>query len=490
MESLFELALESPARGARDATRLLYQQLRDAILDGRLKPGMQLPATRQAAVAFGVSRNTASEVYDRLRGDGLTVGRQGSGTFIAARIAPAVTSPVPANNHSLNPFWQGNDVAAALGFWHDQAPATGMSKIDFRPALIDADAFPMEQLRRVTLKQMRNLERKPARNKSPQGNQGSYALRDAITRHIALTRAVACHVDDVLVTSGAQQAFDLLARVLVIPGQTVVAVEDPGYPPMRVPFMAAGARIVAVPIDAEGLVVDALTDDVKIVCVTPSHQFPLGVTMSAARRAALLDWAQQHGAVIIEDDYDGEFRHGTQPLKALRSSDAADIVFYVGTFSKCMLPSLRLGFLVAPRWAMASLVMARNCLDWHSPLLTQLAVSAFISEGLLAQHLRKMRLRYKTRRDRLLHALTEQFGAWLEPIDSSYGMHVTALASERVRPGELETVSTTLLNQGIHLHTLQRYSINQPARHGLIFGLGATNNEQIADGLAQLRKLL
>ena len=164
--------------------------------------------------------------------------------------------------------------------------------------------------------------------------------------------------DDILVTSGAQQAFDLLARVLVQPGQTIVAIEDPGYPPLRVPFIAAGAVVVPVPVDEEGLIVEALPAGTQVICVTPSHQFPLGVAMSPARRQALLAYAREHDAVIVEDDYDGEFRYEGSPLEALKAADESDVVFYIGTFSKCMLPSLRLGFIVAP---------TGRCAPWSRP---------------------------------------------------------------------------------------------------------------------------
>ena len=249
--------------------------------------------------------------------------------------------------------------------------------------MVDSRLFPFDVFRRVSAKQLRGLERKPARFKSPQGNQGHFHLREAIIRHIALTRAVACRPDDVLVTSGAQQAFDLFARALVVPNETVVAVEDPGYPPMRVAFAAAGARLVPVGVDDEGLIVEQLPRDAGIICVIPSHQFPLGITMSTRRRKALVKFARNSGAVIVEDDYDGEFRYEGSPLEALRTSDAADVVFYVGTFSKCMLSALRLGFIIAPAWAMPTLVAAKNCLDWHCSTPVQMGVAGFIAEATL-----------------------------------------------------------------------------------------------------------
>ena len=255
MDPLFEIELQRPEPGSRDAARSLYRQLKDAICDGRLLAGTKLPASRNSAELFGLSRNTVAEVYDRLLNDGYVVARQGSGTYVADRLPEAAAPAASASAYKLNAFWLRDETSAAMGFWRDTD--TKSASIDFRPALIDSRLFPFEIYRRVSAKQLRGLEKKPASFKSPQGNQGNFHLREAITNHIALTRAVVCRAEDVVVTSGAQQAFDLLARILVTPGETVVAVEDPGYPPMRVAFAAAGAKLVPVPVDEEGLVVDA-----------------------------------------------------------------------------------------------------------------------------------------------------------------------------------------------------------------------------------------
>jgi GntR family transcriptional regulator/MocR family aminotransferase len=331
------------------------------------------------------------------------------------------------------------------------------------------------------------LERKPAALKSAQGNQGNYHLRQAITRHIALTRAVGCQADDILVTSGAQQAFDLLARALVTSGETVVALEDPGYPPMRVAFAAAGARLVPVGIDDEGLIIEQLPPDVGVICVCPSHQFPLGVTMSMRRRKALVDFARRRGAVIVEDDYDGEFRYDGSPLEALRTAEAADRVFYVGTFSKCMLSALRLGFIVAPDWAMQTLIAAKNCLDWHCPTPVQTGVAGFIAEGHLARHVRKMRDIYKRRRRLLLDAFDKDLGEWLEPIPSFYGMHIAAVARASL---DLDRVAQALLRNNVKIHAFSRYYLGARTRVGLIFGYGAVDLPEMALGLSLLRKAL
>jgi GntR family transcriptional regulator/MocR family aminotransferase len=489
MKALFEIEMAIPVPGSRDAGHLIYRQLKGFIQDGRLAAGTQLPASRQSAAFFGVSRNTLAEVYDRLSNEGLVVARHGSGTYVAD--LPPSPEPLtsPANTYRLNAFWLQKDVTAAMGFWRDDPapPLRSEAPIDFRPALIDPRLFPFDTFRRVSAKQLRGLEKKPPAYKSPQGNQGNFHLREAITDHIALTRAVVCRSDDVVVTAGAQQAFDLLARILVTPGQTVVAVEDPGYPPMRVAFAAAGARIVPVSVDEEGLVVDSLPANVGVICVCPSHQFPLGVTMSKRRRVALVDFARRQGSVIVEDDYDGEFRFGGNPLQSLRAGDAADVVFYVGTFSKCMLPSLRLGFVVVPEWARRTLVAAKNCLDWHCSTPLQTGVAAFIAERCLARHVRKMRQIYSRRRQLLYLLLKRELSDWLEPIPSQYGMHVTAWARGEI---DLEATVRTLAARSIKVHTLARYFYGSPSRAGLVLGYGAVAPPEITRGLAVLRSVL
>jgi GntR family transcriptional regulator / MocR family aminotransferase len=495
MDPLFEIRVDMAARGSREASQSLCRQLRQAIIDGRLAPGARLPATRKADHFFGVSRNTAADVYDQLLSEGYVVTRRGSGTYVVDKTPTARLRPSPkhdeAPDYRLNDFWLRADVTSAMGFWRDRsegAPhSSDLPRIDFRPALVDSRLFPFDDFRRVSARQLRKLEKEPASHKSPQGNQGNFSLRAAITRHIAQTRAVVCDADDILVTSGAQQAFDLLARVLVTAGETVVAVEDPGYPPMRVAFAAAGARLAPIGVDSEGLIVEQLPSDVRVICLCPSHQFPLGVTMSMQRRKALIDFARSRGAIIIEDDYDGEFRYEGSPLAALRTLEAADVVFYVGTFSKCLLPALRLGFVAAPAWATRSLVSAKNCLDWHCSTPIQMGVAGFMSEGLLTQHVRKMRETYRQRRRLLLACLQRDLSKWLDPIPSSYGMHVTAAARAGVN---LEDVAEALSSRNVKLHTLSRYFLSSPTRTGLVLGYGAADLTAIKQGMALVRAAL
>jgi GntR family transcriptional regulator / MocR family aminotransferase len=488
-EPLFELRLDLPARGSRDASRSLYEQLKAAILDGRLAPGARLPGTRRSQAFLRVSRNTAAAVYERLALERLLVSRRGSGVFVASP-APAPRPPVPPvllrPAHKLNPVWLQPDLTAAIGFWRETSePARKASaEVDFRPALVDARLFPFAVFRRVAAKQIRLLERRPATFRSAQGNQGNHRLREAITRHIAVTRAVVCGPQDILVTSGAQQAFDLLARTLVISGRTVVAMEEPGYPPMRAAFLAAGARLLPVQVDADGIIVEAIPPSTDVICVSPSHQFPLGASLSPRRRAQLLSMARQCGALIVEDDYDGEFRFEGGALEALRTPEAAELVFYVGTFSKCMLPALRLGYLVAPAWAMPTLVAAKNCMDWHSPVPMQASVAGFIAEGHLERHVRRMREIYRRRRHALTAALTRELTQWLELVPSFYGMHVAAIARAGV---DVEAAAAAASVRGVRIHTLSRYFLGPPDRSGMVFGYGATDLPQIAHGVRKVR---
>jgi GntR family transcriptional regulator / MocR family aminotransferase len=494
-DALFEISIDKAAKGSRESAGSVHRQLKAAITEGRLLSGTKLPPTRRSAAFFGISRNTAAAVYERLKLEGWVVTRHGSGSYVG----DGVKTPRHASNHRkrshiehhLNEFWLRPDITAAMSFWKDSAsPPSRQRKIpviDMRPAMVDSRLFPFDIFRRVSAKQLRVLESKPASYKSAQGNQGNFYLRHAIYKHLALTRAMICEPRDVLVTSGAQQAFDLLARVLVRSGQTVVALEDPGYPPLRVGFAAAGAKLISVGVDDEGLIVDDLPQDTGIICVTPSHQFPLGITMSAPRRKALIDFARRHHAVIIEDDYDGEFRFENGSLEALKGRDGDDLVFYVGTFSKCMLPALRLGFIVAPAWAMPHLVAAKNCLDWHCATPIQSAVAGFITGGHLARHVRKMRIIYSQRRESLLKCLEEDLGEWLRPIPSHYGLHIAATANSSVN---LERVAQAMLHHNVKVHTFRRYFAAEESWKGLIFGYGTVDVPTIQKGFSLLRKAL
>lgn len=488
MEPLFELALRLPDAGSRDLLRELHRQLRAAILDGRLLPGARLPATRALAQRLGVSRNTMLAAYDLLLSEGYLLARPGAGTYVAdtlpqsRRRRPSRSSKGVAvrRDPRLVPLnLPGADLAPTL---QPQA-----SRDDFRVGLPDVGAFPFDIWRRLSDRALRRIARQTADYADPQG-QG--ALREAIAAHVSFTRAVGCTADDIVVTAGAQQAFGLLARILVVPGRTVVAVEQLFYPSLREAMLAAGAKVVTVPTDGEGLCVDHIPPEARVVCVTPSHQFPTGVAMSPHRRAALLAFARARNAVVVEDDYDSEFRFAGRPLDALQTLDRAESVFYVGTFSKSLFPALRLGFVVAPPWARAALVRARELADWHGPVLGQEALAAFIAEGHLARHIRKMRKIYGARRAALLEALSRHGAGRLEAIPSDAGLHLSAWLHGGTRD---HVVVERAAAAGITLPPLSRFALDPQApgvANGLAFGYGLIAEPQIDGAIRRLAELL
>ncbi len=478
---MLELSIKLPPRGSGTVARVLHQELRTAIRDGRLKPGLRLPSTRILAGSWGVSRNTVMAAYDLLLSEGYLCARHGAGTYVASCIpAPSPVDPIEddvGGDSRLSPFWRSPP--PYLGSqWTSAAPGDAL----FRLGVPDTDSFPFHIWRRLLARSVRALSRTPAAYVEAQGRP---ALREAIANHVSFARAVACRAGNVVVTAGTQQAIELLAKILVTPGATTVAVEDPGYPPLRAAFLAAGANVVAIPVDSEGLIVEQLPPDAKVICVTPSHQYPLGVGMSMRRRMELIELARSRGAVIIEDDYDGEFRFGATPRDALQTLDRSGSVFYVGTFSKSLFPGIRLGFVVAPHWALRALINAKQCADWHSPVLEQDALAAFISEGHMARHVRKMRKLYGERREYLVSGLQRQFAGWLEPIPSTGGLHLTALAA---RPFDVDSLVRVARQRNLDVRSLQTLATTPLPRPGLVLGYGSTGLEGIRRGLIELRR--
>lgn len=481
MEPIFDLSIALPQQGSRDLLKSLHRQLRAAILDGRLQPGVRLPATRKLATLLGVSRNTAVAAYDLLLSEGYINVLSGAGAFIAD-IRPQIERrkkriDLPTGDARLNRVWQKQLASPDCQYRENL-------RFDFRLGAPDKHAFPFQTWQRLSARSLRVFSRNQTSYSQPQGQA---SLREAIAVHISFTRAVACTADDLVVTAGAQQAFDLIARILVTSGATTIAVEDPGYEPVRAAFAAAGASVVAVPVDVEGMIVARIPTDTRIIYVTPSHQFPLGHTMTMARRVALLAFAKAHDAVIIEDDYDCEFRYGGRPLDALQTLDCDHLVFYIGTFSKSLFPALRLGFVASPPWARPALVAAKRLSDWHSPILEQETLAVFISEGHLARHIRKMRKIYRERRDALVAAITCHCGDILEPIAADSGLHLTALLSESVNVNEITLRAAEV---GIELQSLNRYLIEGTWSNGFVFGFGMIETKNIDGAIRSLAKVL
>ncbi|WP_433468276.1 PLP-dependent aminotransferase family protein [Spirillospora sp. CA-128828] len=460
--------------GRRDLAGQIYGQLRTAILDGRLRAGEALPPTRELARRLAISRNTVGVAYDRLAAEGFLTSRVGAGTFVretgsAARSAPAASPLRPRR------IW--DEVSA----WPPRMPGI---RWDFRAGLPDVRLFPYEAWRRIMAGLLRPSSlADPASAGDPAGLP---ALREAIARHAGLSRSVRANGHDIVVTAGIQQAIDLIVRVLLEPGD-VVAVEDPGYPPVRMLLTAAGMRVRGVPVDAEGLRVDALPGEARAVYVTPSHQFPLGMPMSLPRRRALLGWARRRDAVIVEDDYDTEYRYGGRPIEPLQSLDEDGRVLYTGTFSKIMRPVLRLGFLVAPPSLHHAFRMARYVSSWHAELPAQAALARFMDEGLLARHIRRSRREYLARHERVTELAGGLLGDRLTLAPSEAGLHLSATLPDGTDDA---AIAAKALDAGVGLFALSEFAVSGPPAPGLVFGYGAVTPSEIEDGMRRLREIL
>jgi GntR family transcriptional regulator / MocR family aminotransferase len=462
--------------GRTDLSGEIYRQIRQAILDGRVGPGERLSPTRELAAALSVSRSTVAVAYERLLAEGFAVARVGDGTFvsqlaterrIAKRRQPTGWVAQP------RPVWEGVLLPTAFA---------RAAQFDFRTGLPDASLFPHRAWRRVVGRALRSRQMADAYEHPA----GSWDLRTAIARHIGVSRSVSASPDDVVVTNGAQQALDIIARVLLNPGNTV-AMEDPGYEPPRHLFRALGARIIGVPVDRDGLVVEALPSTAKAVYATPSHQYPLGVAMSLARRRGLLAWAECNGAVIIEDDYDSEFRFGGRPLEPLQTLDSSSRVIYVGTFSKTLLPRLRLGFMVVPSSLREAAHKAKSVADWHTPTIAQRALAHFIDEGAFARHVRKVSSVYRERHEMLTAAIRSDFGDCLDLIPSCTGLHVAAYARAASVAG-IDAVAARAFELGVAIQRVSAFSVNSKPQAGVVLGFGAIETAQIPEGLRRLRR--
>jgi GntR family transcriptional regulator/MocR family aminotransferase len=459
----------------------IYRRVRDCVLDGRLQPGEALPPSRELAARLRVSRNTVAAAYDRLVAEGFLTTRAGAGTFVndsepsrsrasgdAARVSRAGGALEP------RPLWATIPVPTDL---------SGTPAFDFRVGVPDARLFPYATWRRLLGKQLRACAVGSGMPCAPAGHWG---LRTAIARHLNVSRAVETGPDGVLVTSGIQQALDLAGRVLLEPGSTV-AVEAPGYLSPVLVWRSLGARVVGVPVDREGLVVDALPADARLVYVTASHQLPTGVAMSLRRRIALLSWAQRHDAAILEDDYDSEFQYGDQALEPLQTLDGHGRVLYVGSFSKTLLPTLRIGYVVAPPSLRHALEAAKYVTDWHTGLPVQAALAEFIETGGLAGHVRRVRRQYQRRHDRIAAALAGPLSQWFDPIPSEAGLHVSAYLK---RHDDLPRFLARTVAASVALFDFAKVATGCGTSTGVVFGYGAIPSERVDEGLRRIHDCL
>jgi GntR family transcriptional regulator/MocR family aminotransferase len=466
--------------------RQLYEWFQQAILGGQLRPGQRVPSTRNLAAELKISRIPVSSAYEQLHAEGYLETFVGAGTCVSRSIPDDALRPAVGKIRNTSHVSKSNTlrkVSGRVALMRVPAQTWSNKLVAFRVSLPALEHFPT----RVWSKLVNRYSRKPTRQLMAYGDAKGYVpLREAIAEYLGAARAVRCEPSQILVTTGSQQGLQLSAQVL-LDANDRVWIEEPGYPGARQALIMAGAQLIPVPVDHEGLNVAEGIHRARrahAVYITPSHQYPLGVTMTATRRMLLLNWAQRSGAWIIEDDYDSEYRLGGRPIASLQGLDTDARVIYIGTFSKVMFPALRLGYIVAPKDLADAFSTARDATDQFSSTLYQAAMTDFIREGHLARHIRRMRILYMQRRTALVEAIHKQMGDELEVIGAEAGMHLVAL----LRPGVSDVaISRRATERGISAMPLSSCYAKPPVRGGLILGYGGTDARQIHDGMRKLR---
>jgi GntR family transcriptional regulator/MocR family aminotransferase len=465
--------------------RQLYEWFRRAILAGQLRPGQRIPSTRNLAAELKVSRIPVSSAYEQLHAEGYLETFVGAGTCVARSIPddalkPAIGKIPDGSKVSKSPALRKVSRRMALMRLPEQTWSNKL--VAFRVSLPALEHFPTK----VWSKLVNRHLRKSTRQLMAYGDAKGYLpLREAIAEYLGAVRAVRCEPSQVLVTTGSQQGLQLSAQVL-LDANDRVWIEEPGYPGARQALMMAGAQLVSVPVDHEGInVAEGIrrAPSAHAVYITPSHQYPLGVTMTATRRMQLLNWAMRSGAWIIEDDYDSEYRLEGRPIASLQGLDTDARVIYVGTFSKVMFPALRLGYVVVPKDLVEAFSTARDATDQFSSTLYQAAMTDFIREGHFARHIRRMRMLYMERRTALAGAIHKRMGDKLEVIGAEAGMHLVGLLPPSVDDGAISKRATEM---GISAMPLSSCYAKPPVRGGLILGYGGTDARQIHEGIRKL----
>jgi len=471
-----DLPIQLERAGSVSLPRQLTIQFRQAILDGRLPAGTRLPSTRSLAAELGISRNVALAAFDDLFAEGYVEGHHGSGTYVARDLPllprPAMPSP-PGTPRWLH---QAPPPPLAIDRTHPDA-------IEFRLGKPAVRTVPPDVWRRIW-SDIGALP-PPADYGAPAGDAD---LRVAIAGYLGRARGVACAPDDIVITSGALQSLDLIARSTLIPGDRV-AFEEPGYPVARQALIGRGAEIVPVSVDDDGLRVDALPDGDAaplMVYVTPSHQYPLGARLPVPRRMALLEWARNNDALVVEDDYDSEFRFDAPPLPALAGLDGAGRVAYIGTFSKVLSPALRVGYLVAPPPLRTRVVQFKRLTDFHTPWPVQRALATFIQGGHLERHIRRMRREYAEKRS-ILRATLEPVADLANLIGLEAGLHAFLELRTDIDPAR---VATDALARGVAVSTLDGYYHAGADRNGLLLGYGGLEVHEVQTGAAILSQVI
>ena len=465
----------------------LFERLRQAVLHGELKPGQKLPSSRHQALNLGVSRNVVVTAYEQLVAEGYAEARVGAGTFVAATLPDpslhdiAIPVPLELSEPQLSSYAQR---ALAL---RPGSPHAGLPSLpyDFRYGLSPVD----ERLQSRWRSTLSRCARSPELNYGD--TQGYLPLREALATYLAQSRGVRCSPEQIVVTNGSQQALDLVARVLLERDDRVL-LEDPCYQGARHVFAAAGAKLVSAPVDEEGLIDEeglTLPDAAKLAYVTPSHQFPTGAVMSVTRRLALLAWARENEAFVLEDDYDSEYRYVGRPVPAVYGLGGSERVVYAGTFSKVLFPALRLGFLVLPPPLVPAVLAAKWLTDRHSATLEQAALALFMREGHFERHLRRTRVQNAARRQALLNALDRYLGDRAEVTGTNAGIHALVWLNGMSTDGQDDLVGRARA-AGVGIYPVTPYFSQPPERLGLLLGYAALNETKIAEGVRRLARVL
>ncbi len=465
----------------------LYRQLRESIVSGIARRGTKLPATRTLAQDLSCSRNTVLAAFTQLLAEGYLESRYGSGTYVARVLPEEYLRPADGDVRLTKPA-RGMGLSVRGQTLGRLARVQNGQQGAFLPSLPDVLEFPFELWQRLHASVWRSPSRSLALHDGPGGYMG---LREVIADYLRVSRKVACEPEQVIITSGTQHGFDLAARLLLDPGDKVW-VEDPGYTGVRGPLRAAGAELVPIPVDREGLNLERgrkLAPLAKMAVVTPSHQFPLGSVMSLTRRTALLDFAAENSMWIVEDDYDSEFRYASNPIPALQGLDFGMRVIYVGTFSKVLFPAARIGYLVIPKELVADFVAARSTLDVQPPISDQPVLAKFIAEGHLSSHIRRMRGVYEKRHHTLIASLENAFGDDLALSATGAGLHIVAsFQGNLAGRGSDKSVIERAARRGIILQAVSNHCLEEKRSGDFLLGFGTVNEAAIPSAVAALRR--
>ena len=461
--------------------RQVYLALREAILSGAFHGGDKLPSTRDVAEQLGISRTVVLLAYDQLLAEGFTTGRIGSGTYVSSGVGGSRYAR--SENSAKVPLSRFGSSAAAAWSGMNFPQRTRSLPCDFAYGRSDVETFPFEMWRRILLRCARKAPVSEL-DYGPAG--GDVALRDAICTHLRRSRAVVCDPSQVMVVNGSQQALDLIARVLIERGDRV-AIEDPSYQGTREVLRAAGAHLLPVAVDRDGLDPAKLPASARVAFVTPSHQFPTGTVLPLARRIELLEWAKRRNAVIVEDDYDGEFRYEGQPLESLQGLDREARVIYIGTFSRTVFSALRIGYLIAPKTLLPAFTAAKWLCDRHTATLEQDTLAEFISSGMYERYLRRVRRRNAARRQALLASIGKCLGDRVEVTGDGAGAHVVLWPTYPVAE---EAVIARAASLGVGVYGISPYFLKQPTRTGILLGYSRLREAEIREGIRRLGQIV